>query len=89
MKLAENGGHQNAFGKFGTDSKAGVTNLADEISTPADQLDLLLYAKTHLTQALGDFTGCGELLDTNHRAGPNAAQWADGWLCAVTFADDL
>ena len=74
---------QNLFRQSRADAEARVANLANQIGVPAQELDLLLFAKTHFAQAMCNFRCRGELFDPNGHARIDAAQWAEERLRAI------
>jgi len=76
--------HQNGFSKLGADAKPGIADQANEVALAAQKLDLLLFAKTHLTKTMGNLGRSGKLLDADGCAGNDPAQRAQEWFFAAT-----
>jgi hypothetical protein len=71
---------ENCVRELRANSKPGIANLANDICLPADKSDLLFFTEPHLTQAMQNFRGPGQLLDPNGGARHDPAQWAKKWL---------
>ena len=61
------------LGKLRTDPQTYVANLADNIGMLRQKPDLLLFAKPHFAEAMGDFRRRCKLLDSNGSACTNVA----------------
>src|SRR5215217_7920115 len=77
--------HEDAFGQLRADAYPHITNLANDICLLTQELDLLLFAKTHFAQAMGHLTRSRKLLDPHSRSGAHLAQGANEWLAALRF----
>lgn len=71
------------------DSKPCVAHLTNNIRVAGEQLDLLLFAKTQLSQTAGHLRSGSQLLDANGGARFHPAERADTGSGAPAFEDEL
>jgi hypothetical protein len=61
--------HQDGFSQFFANTQPGIAHLADEAGIPGQELDLLLLAEPHLTEAIPQLWANRKLFDGNDGAG--------------------
>jgi len=69
------------------EAKPGIANLTDNVRSVTDKPDLLIFAKAHFTETVGDVRGGGVMLDANGNAGFDLAQGAHVPLGALPLND--
>jgi hypothetical protein len=77
--------NENIVGQLGTDPEARIANEADQVGVAADKLDLLLFAKADLAQAVEDLGRGIEAFDADGGAGDDAAERAKLGLAMAVF----
>lgn len=76
--------NQDVFCKFFTDSEARVAHQTDQVGVPAQEANSLLFAETHLPEAVGRFRSRRQLFDAYQRTHPHLVQRTGRWPGART-----
>lgn len=66
--------NQDGFCQLGTESEAGITNLAKQIVLEGDDFDALVFHKAQFPQPLVDLGRCGQLANNHNTASPRSGK---------------